>query len=72
MQGTVQPNGSVALEKNTFETYLLHIILEHKPEDHIVWVIGPTEASFLAVLLSTKHFCFVLYVMALPNMSRGY
>ena len=39
MQETVQPNGSVALEKNTFETYLLHIILEHKPEDHIVWVI---------------------------------
>jgi hypothetical protein len=33
---------------------------------------GPTEASFLAVLLSAKHFCFVLFVMALPNMSRGY
>jgi hypothetical protein len=33
---------------------------------------GPTEASYLAVLLSTKHFLAVLYVMALPNMSRGY
>jgi hypothetical protein len=33
---------------------------------------GPTEASYLAVLLSAKHFFVVLYVMALPNISRGY
>ena len=33
---------------------------------------GPTEASYLAVLLSAKHFFVVLYVMALPNMSCGY
>jgi hypothetical protein len=26
----------------------------------------------LAVLLSAKHFVVVLYVMAFPNMSRGY
>jgi len=33
---------------------------------------GLTEASYLAVLLSAKHFFVVLYVMALPNMSRGF
>jgi hypothetical protein len=33
---------------------------------------GPIEASYLVVLLSAKHFVVVLYVMALPNMSRGY
>jgi hypothetical protein len=26
----------------------------------------------LAVLLSAKHFVVVLYLMAFPNMSRGY
>jgi hypothetical protein len=34
---------------------------------------GLTEASYLAVLLSAKHFfVFLMYVMALPNMSCGY
>ena len=33
---------------------------------------GPTETSYLAVILSAKHLFVVLYVMALPNMSRGY
>ena len=33
---------------------------------------GPTEVSYLAVLLSAKHFVVVLYVMILANMSRGY
>ena len=47
-------------------------VFEIRRTEGVRFSAGPTEASYLAVLLSAKHFVVVLYVMAFPNMSRGY
>ena len=47
-------------------------VFEIRPTEGDRFSAGPTEASYLAVLLSAKHFVVVLYVMALPNRSCGY
>ena len=60
--------------KNSSATYIVAVIrvfeICRTEADRLS--AGPIEASYLVVLLSAKPFVVVLYVMALPNMFRGY
>ena len=60
--------------KNSSATYIVAVIrvFEIRRTEGGRLSAGPTEASNLAALLPAKYFVVVLYVMALPNMSRGY